>query len=40
MTRRSKRSGFRVKTVSVEQAIQLGSVSGSMMLRDGSREER
>lgn len=40
VTRMSKRLGFMVKTVSVEQAIQLGSVSRSMMLRDVSNEER
>lgn len=38
----SKRVGFIVRTVSVEQAIQLGSVSGSwvLMLRAGSKVER
>jgi hypothetical protein len=38
--RTSKRSGFIVRTVSVEQAIQLGSVSMSIMLLEGSKEDR
>lgn len=40
VTRVSKREGFMVRTVSVEQAIQLGSVSGSWMLRAESKVER